>query len=159
MLGCWFYALGSPDDSAYKILRCETNTTQRCESTAGAQKEVFNDGAQQQPFFLYLKHVYMPKAHAAGAGRDQPQLTEKHSKIHGELRASPIRNLTGSQMPQFIITLKGCLECFVFHEILCSLFLKCVYLAQSYWQHWVSFRGKAFLMSHDGLCSGPLKQT
>lgn len=85
----------------------------------------------KQPFFLHLKHVYTPKAHAAGAGRDQPQLTEKHSKIHGELRASLIHNLTGSQMPQFIITLKGCLECFVFHEILCSLFLKCVYLAQS----------------------------
>ena len=63
----------------------------------------------KQPFFLYLKHVYTTKARTAGAGGDQPGLTEKHSKIHGELRASLICNVTRSHIRQFIITFKGCL--------------------------------------------------
>lgn len=63
----------------------------------------------KQAFFLYLKRVYTPKAHAARAGGDQPQLTEKHSKIHSELKTSLIFNFIRSHVHQFIITFKGCL--------------------------------------------------
>lgn len=98
-------SLGSLDDSAYKILCCETESQLQ---EPVLRREAFKDGAQQTTLLSISKACLHAEAHTSGLA-DQSHWRGKCSKIHGGLRASLIYNFICSHMHQFIIAFKGCL--------------------------------------------------